>query len=230
MPVADQFARVLGRAPSEAETQYFQKFLDEKSIQDHEIGQILQASPEYQNTQLGKDTAAYGQKLAANDQQILEQGAGIAGAQATSRFAGLGRPNSSALAASVFGQTGQLAGNLAQSRQTALASFYGQGLQRNAALGVQGGQGAIERGYGLRDETRQRAYDVEDRNYMKTVYDEYQARQSRNQRNQAFGGLLGGGAGALIGAGGGALLGGPAGAMAGSRLGAGIGGGAGGLF
>lgn len=157
-----QFQRILGRAPTSDELSYFQKFIDAGELQNEEIGQILQSTPEFQQAQLQKNTADFGQRLQANDQQILQQGSDIAGAQATSRFAGLGRPNSSALAASVFGQTGKLASSLAQNRQSALADFYGRGLQQNAALGAQQGQNSLNRGYGLRDETRRRGYEIED--------------------------------------------------------------------
>lgn len=229
MALADQFYRVLGRAPTQDEVGYFSKFTEAGELQPEEIGQILQSLPEFQGKQLGRDTDAFGQRLQANDSRILQEGADIAGAQATSRFAGLGRPNSSAMAAQVFGQTGQLANSLAQSRQSALAQFYGQGMQNNAALGARQGQEARERGYGLRDESRERGYQIEDRNYMKGLYDEYSNRQSRSQRKQALGGGIAGIAGGL----GGAYLGsfaGPGGTMAGARLGAGLGQGFGGLF
>ena len=162
MAVAQQFQQLLGRAPSQDELDYFNKFISSGELQAAEIGQILQSLPEYQSAQLNKNTDAFGQRLQANDQQILQQGADIAGAQATSRFAGLGRPNSSAMAAQVFGQTGQLASSLAQNRQSALADFYGRGLQQNAALGAQQGMGATNRGYSERDTMRQRGWDIED--------------------------------------------------------------------
>lgn len=225
-----QFKNVLGRVPTQAEMDYLGKFMSEGSLGAHEIGQILQATPEYQNTQLQKNLGQYGDVLQASDTQSLQRGADIAGAQAQSRFAGLGRPGSSALAASVFGSTGQMASDLAAKRQSALASFYGQGLQTNAAMGAGQGQGLLERGYGLRDETRQRQYQIEDRNYMKQLYDEYASKQSRAQRRGALGGLVGGAGGAALGGALGNYLAPGVGGMAGARLGAGLGQSAGGLF
>jgi hypothetical protein len=229
MDINQQFLSILGRAPSQAETDYYQKFLSEGGIQPYEIGQILQATPEFQQARLEKDTTAYGQKLQAGDDQIMQRGADMAGAQAQSRFAGLGRPNSSALAASVFGQQGQLASSLAQSRQSALADFYGQGLKQNMALYQQGGQNGLERAYGLRDESRQYGQQMELANrgqaYYSSMLDKAN-RQSRNQGMAAFGGSL---LGAGIGAFGGSFAG-PGGTMLGAQLGAGVGGKAGGLF
>lgn len=231
--INQQFQQILGRAPTGAESEYFQKFLNEGSIQAHEVGQILQSIPEFQQARLEKDTAAYGQKLQAGDEQIMQQGANIAGAQATSRFAGLGRPNSSALAASVFGQQGQLAGNLAQSRQSALASFYGQGLQNNAAMYQQGGQSALERGYGMRDETRQFNQQMQLARYNADNYNNYLAQANKKARNGAMGSMLGAGLGLAAGAALAAPTGGMsmgAGAALGGGFGSNFGGAAGGLF
>ncbi len=218
MPIATQFQQILGRAPTQAELAYLGKFMAEGSLQEHEIGQILQGTPEYQQSQLNRDTEAYGQKLQANDNQVLQQGADIAGAQAQSRFAGLGRPNSSALAASVFGQQGQLA----QSRQSALADFYGRGLQNNAGLYAQRGQSALDRGYGLRDETRQRGYQMEDYYRQQNDFNTSLNAANRQRKQQGFAQFGGGLAGGLAGA----YMGGPAGA----KVGAGVGSQFGGLF
>lgn len=162
MAIAQQFQQILGRAPTQDELDYFGKFITSGELQAAEIGQILQSTPEYQRAQLGKDVSTFGDTLRATDEQTLQRGAELAGAQAQSRFAGLGRPNSSAMAAQVFGQTGQLANSLAQSRQSALAQFYGQGLQANAAMGARQGMGATQRGYNERDTMRQRSWDIED--------------------------------------------------------------------
>lgn len=152
--IREQFSQILGRGPTQAEIDYLSKFMAEGSLQAHEIGQLLQGTPEYQSTQLNKNTAQYGEQLNQQNAAILDQ----AGAAANSRFASLGRPNTSAMGASVLAAGGQLA----QQRQSALADFYGRGLQQNAALGAQQGQQAMARGYGLRDETRQRGYQIED--------------------------------------------------------------------
>ena len=179
--INSQFQSILGRLPTQDERDYLTKFMTEQGLQAHEVGQILQNTPEYQSKLLNQNVDAYGQKLQANDNQILQQGADIAGAQATSRFAGLGRPNSSALAASVFGRTGQLAGNLAQSRQSALAQFYGQGLQNNAALGAQNGQDAFNNVRQIQGEQRQRSYQIED--YYRQQNDYHNELRSAGTRN-----------------------------------------------
>ena len=172
--IGEQFSRVLGRAPSQDEMDYFKKFLDAGELQGHEIGQILQSTPEFQESQLNKNVAAYDTRLQAADAEALQRGVDVAGAQATSRFAGLSRPNSSALAASVFGKAGQLAGDMASRRASALADFYGQGLQGNAARTADIGAGLQGRAYGLRDETRQRGYQLEDYYRMKNDAADYE--------------------------------------------------------
>ena len=219
--VAKQFQSILGRAPTGPEAEYFAKFLDEGSIQPHEIGQILQSTPEFQTTQLQSNARQFGEQLNEQNAGILGQ----AGAEANSRFAGLGRQNTSAIGSSIM----QAGGQLAQQRQSALASFYGQGLQQNQGLYQQGGQGALERAYGFRDEARQRRYQLEDRNYMANMYADLAGRQSKSQKSQALGGMAMGLAGAGLGAYAGSFAG-PGGAMAGAKLGAGLGQGAGGLF
>lgn len=181
--LTNQFRDVLGRLPSQDELDYFQKFITEGRIQPQEVGQILQSTPEFQQTQLNKNTEAYGQRLDASNNEALQRGADVAGAQAQSRFAGLGRPNSSALAASVFGQTGQLAGQLAQQKQSALASFYGQGLQTNQNAYAQQGQGILNNAYGMRDEERiaqrNRNWEIED--YYRQQNDEQNAQHGINR-------------------------------------------------
>lgn len=162
----DQFQQLLGRQISPDEFQYLGKFMNEGNLQGHEIGQLVQSLPEYQNNLLNKNTAQFGQQLNAQNQAILGQ----AGAEANSRFASLGRPNTSAIGASIL----QAGGQLAQQRQSALADFYGRGLQQNAALGVQQGQNALNRGYGLRDETRQRGYQIEDYYRQQNDFNNYQ--------------------------------------------------------
>lgn len=154
-----QFQQILGRAPTPDELAFFNKYLNSGDLGAHEIGQVLQNTPEYQNSLLTKNLGQYGDVLQANDSKVLQQGADVAGTQAISRFASLGRPNSSAMAAQVFGKTGQLAGQLAQSRQSALADFYGRGLQQNAALGAQNGQSALSRAYFTADRRHQEDQD-----------------------------------------------------------------------
>ncbi len=154
MKIAQQFQSVLGRPPSADEIASFGKYLDDGSLDAHEIGQVLQSSPEFQKSQLERDTTQYGERLNAQNGAILDQ----AGAAANSRFASLGRPNTSAMGASVLAAGGQLANQ----RASALADFYGRGLQRNAALSEEQGTGALSYAHGLQAEQRRRKYSIED--------------------------------------------------------------------
>lgn len=224
--VNEQFQTVLGRAPTQAELDYINKFIGEGGIQPYEVGQMLQSMPEYQSKLLDQNVNKFDKLLSANDEQRLTRGADIAGSVAQSRFAGLGRPNTSALAASVFGATGQMSADLASQRQSALAQFYGNGLNTNQGIAQMQGTGAMERAYGLRDETRQRQYQVDDRNYMKDVYDQYLKQQQGAQKAGAFGNVFG----TVAGAGLGGYFGGPKGAYYGAQAGGAFGQNAGGLF
>lgn len=216
--VADQYQSVLGRAPTSAESDYLNKFLQEGSLQPYELGQILQGSPEFQKTQLMKNGQQYSDLLGASDANIL----GKAGAQIQSQFAEQGRPVSS-------GQIGALAQagqNLAQQRQSALASFYGNGLNQNQSLYAQGGQNALDRGYGIRDNQTQFSQNMALANQQNGFYQNYLNQANRIQRNQGLGSAIGGGLGLI----GGGLAGGPMGAAAGGGAGSRIGSGLGGLF
>ena len=223
--ISRQFQQILGRDATPDEISYLDKFIQENGLSPQEINFALQGMPEAQGRQLTADTQAYGAQLAQGDQGILDKAA----ATAQSRFASLGRPVTSGQVGALA-QTGQ---NLAMNRQSMLADFYGRGLQNIAGNRQTLGGGMLERGYGLRDETRQRGYQVEDRNYMKNMYDEYSARQARGQRAGALGQM----GGSLLGAGLGAALAYPTGgmsmgmgAMLGSQMGGGAGRNAGGLF
>lgn len=217
--VSEQFRQVLKRAPSQSEIDFLSKFIDEGDLQPYEIGQILQSTPEYQRSTLAQDTAQFGQVLGTQDENALARAADIAGAQAQSRFAGLGRPATSAIASQVFGQTGNVASQLAQNRQQALADFYGRGLSGARESMISGGQGAIGRGYGLRDERRQRQFDLSDYYRQQNDFNTYLNAANRRQRQQGFAKLGGGALGFALGA----PLG-PLGAYAGSQVGSGIGG------
>ena len=161
-----QFSQLLGRGASADELAYLGKFIDEGHLQPFEISQLIQAMPEYQQKQLNADTSAYGDLLAKSDADVL----GKAGAAINSQFARLGRPVSS-------GQVGALAQvgqNLAQQRQSALAQFYGNGLNTNRSLAQGYGQNALSRGYGLRDEARHRGWEIEDYYRQQNDFNNYQ--------------------------------------------------------
>lgn len=209
-----QFMQFLGRAATPDEVAYLSKFIQEGSLQPAEIGQIVQGLPEFQDRRLDADVGRYREALAASDQDIL----GRAGAAINSQFASLGRPVTSAQA----GALGQVAQNLAQQRQSALANFYGQGLRETSALQRAYGQGVLERGYGLRDDAlshqRQLSLTREGNYAQKDLYSQYAHNQKRQAQNQFIGQL------------GGAAIGGAFGGLPGARLGASVGGGFGGLF
>jgi len=148
----------LGRAADQGEFDFFNRLISNGHIQPYEIGQVLQGTPEYQSALLSKNTAKYGDQLNAQNAGILDQAA----AAANSRFTSLGRPVTSAQSASVL----QAGGQLAQQRQSALADFYGRGLQQNASISQMQGNSALGRAYQLQDESRQRAYQLDDFNRM----------------------------------------------------------------
>lgn len=152
--VEQQFLRILGRPPRPDELEYMVGLMTDEAMSANEIGQVLQGMPEFQSRQLDQNAQKYGQALDASNQGVLNQAA----ATAQSSLASLGRPGSSAMGASIL----SAGGDLARQRQSALAQFYGQGLQQNQALTQGYGQNALARGYGLRDEKRQRGYQIED--------------------------------------------------------------------
>lgn len=210
-----QFQQHLGRAATAPELDYLNKFIGEGSLQPYEIGQILQGTPEFQKAQLERNTQALGQQFDQGSQGVLDRAA----ATANSQFASLGRPVTSAQSASVL----QAGGQLAQQRQSLLSGFYGQGLNQNMNLYQNGAQNGLERGYGLRDQASQHAYDQGMFNRGNDLYQSYLNQANGQQRNRGYGqlggALLGGAAGAYM-PGGGAMTG-----MLGARLGAGAGGG-----
>jgi hypothetical protein len=221
--IAAEFKSAAGREPNANEIEQYARYIKNGDLEYGDIGQILQGSPELSKQRLESYTDQYGQRLTAADNSFLDSAANRIGAQAQSQFAGLGRPNSSAMAAQVFGQGGQVAQSLAMQRQSALANFYGQNLQSNMGQYVD-----------RADQTQGRAYKREDnRAAFNQALTGYQTQRSdyntdlenqyrRNQKqgfNQLGGSLIGAGLGYANGGG-----------MAGAQFGAGIGGKAGGLF
>ena len=152
--VAQQYLSVLGRQAQGHEMDYLQKFLDSGELSGAEIGQFLQSLPEFQHGQLTRDTAAYGAELDKGTGPVLDQAA----ARINSQFAGQGRPVSSAQG----GALAQVAQNLAMQKQSALAQFYGNGLNTNRSAMMGQGQDALGRAYGQRRATQQRQWDIED--------------------------------------------------------------------
>lgn len=214
------FQQYLGRAATPDEAAYLQKYINDGNLQAGEIGTILQSHPEYQAKQLESNLGKYEQMMQTNDQAALQRGADIAGAQATSRFASLGRPNSSAMAAQVFGQTGKMAQGLAEQRQAALADFYGRGLENNASMAASQGQNTLGQAYGMRRANIQRQWDIADYDRQQNDYNNYVNSANRSKRASALLGFGGAAAGGVVGA----VAGGPMGAVVGSSIGSKLGG------
>ncbi len=212
--VAEALKQGLGRAPTQNEIDQYSKYIKTGDLDYGEIGQIAQGLPEADRARLDQYATQFGDKLNAQNKEIID----MAGASANSRFASLGRPNTSALGASVM----QAGGALAQARQSALANFYGQGLQDNMGSYRNQGNAAMSRAYGLTDKRTDYnrsllGYQTQRSDYGADLYN-----QEMKNKRQAFNQL----AGSLAGAG----VGGAMGGVGGARLGAGIGGQAGGLF
>lgn len=171
--VVDQFRQALGRDPREDEVQYFQNFIDNGDLSPNDLVNILGASEEGQKRSLTSYGKQYEDALGASDSAIL----GKAGAALQGQFTRMGRPSSSGYG-NAFGGAAQ---NLAMQRQSQLASFYGNGYQGIMGNTVSAGQGALNRGMGLRDERRNRAYALED--YYRQKNDYEASMKSQERRN-----------------------------------------------
>ncbi len=198
----------LGRMPTQNEIDQYSKYVKTGDLDYGEIGQIAQGLPEADRARLDQYATQFGDKLNAQNGAILDQ----AGAAANSRFTSLGRANTSAMGASVLAAGGQLA----QQRQSALAAFYGRGLQNNMNAYQEQGQNALGRGQALGDSRTAfnrglLGYQTQRNDYGADLYN-----QELKNKKQAFGQLTGGLGGAAVGG----ILGGAPGA----RVGAGVGG------
>lgn len=178
MALQDQFTRLLGREPRQDELDFFKKFIDQGELTEFEVGQILQSTPEFQQTQLRTQGQELGQQLAQGDERIL----GRAADQIQSRFRRQGRAGSSGESA----QFAQTAGNLAAQRQQQLAGFFGQGLGGIRQLGVQQGLGAQERGFGVRSDLLNRSRQLEDFRLERQSFEDQLSTQNRRNRQNAF--------------------------------------------
>lgn len=171
--INDQFRQLLGRDAHPDEIQVFNEFMKENDLQPYEIGQIIQSHPEYQQNLLTQQGGQYADLLGKSDERIL----GLAQDQARGDFARMGRASSSGYTAAFA----NAARDLAMGRQQQLAQFYGQGYGgiRNLAAGQ--GQNALQRGYGLRDERRQRGWAIDD--YYRQQNDFNSALKGQSRRN-----------------------------------------------
>jgi len=203
-----QFKESLGRDPKPEELDYFLKFVKEGQLQPYEVSQILKSTPEYQTNLQKTQTEELQGQLTKYDEQLLGQ----AQSQLTGQYRQMGRPFTSAYD-NAFAQAAQ---QLAMNRQPFMTQYLAgqQGNLQSQYMGA--GQAAIGRGYGLRDETRQRGYALEDYYRQADYYNNLMNQQNKWNKNQA---LFGAG-GAFLGAG----IGGMGGGMAGAELGAGLGG------
>lgn len=220
--VAQALQQGLGRQPTQNEIDQYSKYIKTGDLDYGSITQIAQGLPEADKARLDQYAGQYGDILGANDNKFLSQAADTFGAKVNSQFASLGRPNSSAMAAQVFSQGGQLAGQLAQQRQSALADFYGRGLSNNMGAYRDQGQSNMNRAYGLADQRSAfnrglLGYQTQRNDYSTDLNNE-NAKNKQQAFNQFVGGL------------GGAAIGGSLGGAPGARLGAGLGSNAGGLF
>lgn len=206
------FRQFLGRAPSQQELDFFGKFIDEGHLQPYEVGQYLQASPEATQSRLPAQTQEYSQVLAGQDEAIMSR----AGDQLASQFYQQGRPRSSGYTAAYL----NAARDLAISRQPQVADFYRQGAQGVSQGFQRFGEGGVERGYGLRDQMRQRQWGIDDYYRQQNDFNSYlRGQESRNLRGSLINAGIGLGTRG-IGAGMGAMgSGGWAGASEGFGLG-----------
>ncbi len=214
--IREQFQNLLGRDARPDEVQVFNEFMRENDLQPYEIGQIIQSHPEYQTKLLTQQGAQYSDLLGKSDEMIL----GKAQDQIRGDFTRMGRPNSSGYGAAFAGA----AGDLAAQRQQQLASFYGGGYGGIRSLAAGQGQGALQRGYGLRDERRHRGWELTDYARMR---DDYNSNLKTQSRRNLQSGLLN--AGVNLAARGAAAMasGGTAGGMGGSASSPGLTGGGG---
>lgn len=220
--IAQEFQRVTGRAATKNELEQYAQYIKNGDMTYGDIGQVLQGLPEQDRARLDAYATQYGNALGANDQNFLGQAADIFSAKANSQFASLGRPNTSAMAAQVFGKGGQLAGQLAQQRQSAIAAFYGQGLQNNMGAYRDQGQNTLHRAYNLQDGRTAFNRGLLGYQTQRNDYNTDLSNQNAENKRRAYDQLGMG----LVGAG----VGGAFGGVGGARLGAGIGSSAGGLF
>ncbi|MBI3549446.1 MAG: hypothetical protein HY078_10435 [Elusimicrobia bacterium] len=204
------FQRMLSRAGTNEEHSFLQPYFDAGHLSAFELGQFLQGSPEATQSRLSQQQTQYGDILTQANQRFLSQAADTANAQ----FAQSGRQWSSGQGNSIL-QAGQ---QLAAQQAPSLAEFYGQGQRglNNQYSGI--GDSVLSRAYGLKDEARQRAWDIEDYYRMQNDYNGYLNAASRRNRTGALVGLGGAVAGGLIGMPGGPMAMG-LGASIGSKVG-----------
>lgn len=143
------FQRELGRDARPDEFDFFSRFVREGDLQQYEIGETLGATPEAAKQDLRAQTEMFRSELGRSDKGIL----GEAGDVLAGRFAAQGRSGRGSAFTAAFANA---AADLARIRQGQVAQFLGRGIPQAFGQRQQFGQAVRERGYGLRDERRQR--------------------------------------------------------------------------
>lgn len=208
--IREQIKQSLGREATQAEINSFMQYANNGSVSltPFDVGQILQGTPEYQNTMLGKQGGQFNELISQGDNRLLGNAQGML----TSQFAQQGRSIGNSGYLNAFAQA---AANIAQAKQQQLASFYGGGfgeIRQNAA-----GQGNTAQQFGRsqQESSLDRSREIEDYYRMQNDYNTSMSSQRRRERVGAFGSIVGGAIGAY---------GGPVGAIAGSKIGGSLGG------
>lgn len=229
MALSDQFQQILGRQPTRAESDFFNKFIKEGDLSEYEIGNILGSSQEAQQSRLRQQGAEYERLLAAGGEDVTRRVLGETADIARGDIARRGLSDSSSFGGQLTRAGQDIAQNLAAQRQSMLADFYGRGFDEQRETARELGGGVLERGYGLGDERRRFGQEMQLANLAyqrrQDLYGQYLGQQRTGQRQSFFGGLGGG----LLGAGLGFAAGGPGGAYLGSGIGSRIGSGFGGF-
>lgn len=233
--LGEVFKSTLGREATPQELEFFKPSVEKGEISPYEVGQILQGTPEYQQSLLNTQTKQLGDVLGQGDVEYMNR----AGDVLQSQFARQGRtitPGASSYT-QAFANTAR---DMALQRQGQIANYYGAGLGDIARLGVASADQAQSRGQSLADMYRQRQFDLENMEKqraagfaLQTGQQNFQQGLLNQQYNQARQGAIGRGLGSAIGAGLGGLFALPTGGLsvgAGAALGGMLGSQAGGLF
>lgn len=125
--IAQQYLSVLGRAPTDAELKQFRQFSDsgDTPLTAADIGEIIGGLPEAQEKSLNRYGSDLENRLAGSDQRTLD----LAGKSLTQQFTQMGRGGAGNDSSAYVNAFASAARDLALSRQSQLASYYGQGYQ-----------------------------------------------------------------------------------------------------
>lgn len=188
------FNQYLGRSAGNPEMDFYKKFVDEGFMQPYEVGQALQATPEYQSNMLARQGAQLGQMLGANDEYMM----GKSGDQLARRFYQQGRNVTGSGYTNAYMNAAR---DLAAQRQNQLADFYGGGLSGLRQTSLDQGNYALQnRGYGQRDSNRDWARQLQMYEMQKNDYNDMMNTQNRrNLQGSLIQGAVGLGSMAALG-------------------------------